>query len=154
MKFNSRNQTRIWYHVPTKTMRFVLEEGSRNHTQDVLNHPDIFNVDLSKINMDNITEYTDYNGEVLYAAMKNNWIRSAINSRDPQKQSNIEGIDEKNICSALEAIDNFVDGFQSLSIIYRFGTGKKDGKVLYLINRDDIEYCLKWKKFQPHNYYD
>jgi hypothetical protein len=31
MKFNSRNQTRIWYHVPTKTMRFVIRTVDSFH---------------------------------------------------------------------------------------------------------------------------
>lgn len=153
MKFNSRDQSRIWFNTNDNTMRFVLEEGSKNHTQDVLNNPALFGVDLSKIDLTGITEYTDYDGRILLPAMKNGWVRSALNIRNPQNESNIEGINEKDICIALKTIDDFVDKFNKVTIIIRYGTGKKDGKLLYLINREDIDYSIKWGRFQPHNYF-
>jgi hypothetical protein len=134
--------SRVWYDTVENKPIFV--EAYSNHTQDVIKNPEKYR--LAKDFFKGRESAYDYDGYVLLSAMKHGFVRIYIDYKQPQKNSNIEGIELREDHIAAIWLEKFVGHFEKLVVVVRKSEEEKDGDAYILDTMEKIDFFLKWGK--------
>ena len=142
----SREDSKIWFDV-TNTKPIFVNPFKSNHTQDVLNDPKKYRLSPNYFTKEKEANYKyDYDGYVLIAAMRNNFVRIAVDVRDPGYGSNLEAISLTQLQKAALWFKEFVGYLKRVILVERYGYTNKDAKVHVLNTPEQIDFFLQWGK--------
>ncbi len=85
----------------------------------------------------------DYDGRVLFAAMKKGWVRIYVDARTPDTNSNAEGISLGALRRAFIWYCEQVGTPMRFVLILRHGIGDKDGTPYHLNDAEQIEWFIR-----------
>lgn len=140
----TREETKIWYDLETNTPIFVDPYNS-NHSQDVLKNPEKYRLPKDYFTEDKARIYKhDYDGFILSAAMRKGFVRIAIDYRNQDTNSNVEGLGMGQIQPATIWLKDFIGRMTRVVIVVRTGIGNMDGKSFVLDTPEKIDFFLKW----------
>lgn len=141
----SSMDSKIWLDInKTPPEPIFVDPTKSNHSDDVVKHPEKYGL-RSNYFKDRTPKY-DYDGFVLISAMRNNFVRIALDYRNPDTKTNIEAIGMRQLQLATIWLNDFVGGkgLKRVIIVQRTGEAHKDGKAYVLDTPEQIEFFMKW----------
>lgn len=139
----SREETKIWFDLETNTPIFV-DPFSSNHSRDVLEHPEKYRLPADFFADKSKTYKNGYDGYILSAAMRKGFVRIAIDYKNQDTNSNVEGLGLGQIQPATIWLKNFIGRMARVVIVVRTGLAHMDGKSFVLDTPEKIDFFLKW----------
>lgn len=139
---------RVWFNAQTGEAFSANDDG--NHSKGVFGNLEHFGLtqdDLVRAGYQPGEDTYDYDGRILWAAIRKGWTRIFINPRDPDWNSNIEGISPYACRKALLWYISVVGEPKKIVIVVRTGPGDRDG-FGHVLTGDQIEEFVRTGKLE------
>jgi hypothetical protein len=128
-----------WYHPKSGTLH-TLNAMETNHSLDVFQNPEKYG--LTREQLPEKLEQQDYDGATLYAAMREGWVRIYIDRRNPDTNSNIEGVKLLHLRPTARLIAETNPHLRRLIMVLRTGTGSREGDA-FVLDPESIDFFLR-----------
>ncbi len=142
--FKGSQSSRVWYNAHTGNA--ITTDDNGNHSVGVIKNQKLFGLtatDLSQSGIVSGEKILDYDGRVLFAAMKKDWVRLYIDTKSPDINSNAEGISLGSLRRAFIWYCEQIGTPIRFILVVRTGTGDGDGIKYPLHDADQIEWFIQ-----------
>ncbi len=142
--FKGSTSNRVWF--DTKSGQAITTNDDGNHSVGVANNKDLFRLtdeELAAVGVQPGEKIPDYDGRVLFAAMQKGWVRIFIDPRQPDTNSNAEGVSMPALRRAFIWYCEQVGTPMRFVLVVRTGAGDKEGTPHWLNDADEIEFFIR-----------
>lgn len=140
----SSQTSRVWFNSRTGDAYSANDDD--NHTNGVFQNLELFGLTPEKLAQYGIDpkpeRVHDYYGPLLFAAMREGWVRLRIDAREPDYKSNAEGFSLRDIRKAVIWYTEQVGMPKQFIIATRTGPGDHEGQG-WRLNEDQLEFFMQ-----------
>jgi hypothetical protein len=142
--FKGTISSRVWFDTRSGQAMIAAEDG--NHSVSVVNNKELFGLtdqDWAAAGIRPDEKIGDYDGRVLFAAMKKGWVRLYVDSKAPDRNSNAEGLNFSGLRRATLWYCEQVGTPQQFTLVVRTGPGDREGTPHRLSDMEAIDYFIR-----------